>query len=348
MKKIDTFWAAIDLNLDCNRNCYFCCNRKEDELVQEIGRQVYTPHMIDLALYKLKFVIEKYNGKRLCFPILGGEPLLYPRLPPLLQDRARAILPCEVDIWLYTNGDFLTKEIMDEYSKRRIWVTLSLADSKITEVLDKIAFLKQYYRIPRLSITLSTENLLRLEALIDASLNMRFAIRFRHLYDVTLEPELAKLYAEIMPKMLCKYLEAPFLTANNLAVTYEDAIPGWNEIKSPYVCGRSFFHFCSNGNIRTCSGDPNSWVLGSIFEKEEMDLYERLRQAVEIGNSGRWSAKDIGECQGCQVYGVCQGGCPMTRKCFHGVFNKPSPYCDGLRECHQILQKHMGDIDVTI
>lgn len=333
MKSIDTFWCALDLNLDCNRNCSFCCKKGETG-------SIYNSIRLQEAVETIRPTILKYKAKNICIPILGGEPLLHPELPIETLERFQA-LPVIVDIWMYTNGDFLTDAVMQEYKAKRIWITLSTAESPLEELWDKIKFLKRYYRTPRLSITLSRANLERLEDIITKSLEMQFTMRFRHQYydepgfhyDV---PRLSELYEEIVPTQFSRYVKGPHITLNNLMFTYEDAIPGWNEMRSPYICGRSFFHFSADGKIRSCSGSTDNNVIGEVGE-EIQDLVANLKKAVDSGRSGRWSAQKIKECQGCPVYGACQGGCPLTRKLAFGSFNKPTPYCTGIKKTMKIF-----------
>jgi len=313
-------WCAFDLNRDCNRDCSFCCN------LPFTGDR-FDDQKLDVAFRKVETIVLKYGFENISVPILGGEPLLHPELPLKLAKLLKT-LPAKADVWMYTNGDFLTEEIMQAYKKERIWITLSAAESSDEELIGKIEFLKKYYRVPRLSITLTMYNLLRLEDLVRKSIEIGFTIRFRNLYDPC--KDLINLYKRIVPKAMQLYASNPVITSKNLIYTYEDFWPCWKDEKSPYTCGKSFIHFDADGRMRSCSGDVNSADLGTIFD--ESDPIEKLRIAVSSGKAGRWSARNIPECQGCEFKPICQGSCPLTRKNYHGNFNKPSPYCEGIKK----------------
>jgi len=313
-------WCAFDLNRDCNRDCSFCCNRP-------FSGERFDNQKLNLAIAKIETVVSKYGIENISVPILGGEPLLHPDLPLKLMALLKK-LNAKIDVWMYTNGDLLTKKIIKIYKNERIWITLSAAESPTDELIEKIKFLKKFYRIPRLSITLSQFNLLRLGDLVMKSIEVGFTIRFRNQYEPS--DDLTRLYEERVPEAIRLYSSNPIITLRNLVYTYEDFWPCWQDEKSPYTCGKSFIHFDANGEMRACSGDVNSANLGTIFD--EGDPIEKLRMAVLSGEAGRWSVKNISECQGCEFKTVCQGSCPLTRKNYYGDFNKPSPYCRGIKK----------------
>lgn len=98
------FFRAIEIETltKCNRKCNYCPNSKYDR----------GEHYMDENLFK-KIINElaeiDYNGR--ISPHFYGEPLLDLRLPDLLE-YTRERLP-DAYIVLYTNGDFMTKQMFD-------------------------------------------------------------------------------------------------------------------------------------------------------------------------------------------------------------------------------------------
>lgn len=98
------FFRAIEIETltQCNRKCYYCPNAKYDR----------GDHYMDSELYK-KIIDELssigYNGR--VSPHFYGEPLLDSRLLELME-YTRQKLP-QAYIVIYTNGDYLTKEMFD-------------------------------------------------------------------------------------------------------------------------------------------------------------------------------------------------------------------------------------------
>ena len=332
MKIIDTLWILLDLNYDCNRRCSFCPYVP----VRDNGDYGdFTDGMIDVLSDKLGLFIEKYSIEKIKFFISGGEPLLYPQKPLDFSNKIRR-LNVPVSISLYTNGDFLTSEIVKSYSDRKVKIALSAGEDSLDEIVRKVNILKTGYEFPRVNVVLSRQNLYRLEKIVQSALDNRYLLRFRGQYNISDDPKLPELYETYVPKALELYGTADYLNIKSLYHTYEDCIPNWNEVKTPYICGRSFLYVNSLGQIKSCGGNPYSDTVGSIFDWN--DPIEKLKESVERGDSGRWSAKNLQECQGCEVYELCQGGCPLTRRFAYGRFDRKSPYCSGYKKAFKIFK----------
>ena len=91
----DQAYMSVVLTNKCNRNCFYCINSQTDKAI-ELN--------IDKAFPKIKLCVEKYGIKEIV--ILGGEPLLHPRLLDFIKMLKTLGLR---KIGLTTNGDFLNQ-----------------------------------------------------------------------------------------------------------------------------------------------------------------------------------------------------------------------------------------------
>lgn len=91
----DQAYMSVVLTNKCNRNCFYCINSQTDKTL-ELN--------IDKAFPKIKACVKKYGIKEVV--ILGGEPLLHPRLFDFIKMLKTLGLR---KIGLTTNGDFLNQ-----------------------------------------------------------------------------------------------------------------------------------------------------------------------------------------------------------------------------------------------
>ncbi|MBS3113294.1 SPASM domain-containing protein [Candidatus Woesearchaeota archaeon] len=98
------FFRAVEIETltKCNRKCFYCPNSKYDRGDQYMEESLYKKIIDELAELN-------YNGR--VSPHFYGEPLGDKRLPDLLG-YTRQKLPSAY-IVVFTNGDFLTKEMFD-------------------------------------------------------------------------------------------------------------------------------------------------------------------------------------------------------------------------------------------
>jgi len=112
----------IEFNRDCNFNCIYCYARNgvsgKQELTAEEIRDV-----IDQA--------KKIGVKKVI--ILGGEPMLYPRIMEMID----FIKGLDIEIELFTNGTNITESLAKKLSEKGVVVVLKLntSDEKLQDIL---------------------------------------------------------------------------------------------------------------------------------------------------------------------------------------------------------------------
>lgn len=108
------------ISLDCNRDCYFCSNRNQENYDQKINTVFNIKN-------EFKTFAEK-TGKVRSVAVTGGEPLLY---PDECIDFFRTVKRHDrkTETRLYTNGDLMTVDILKKLSGCLDEVRISVKDS---------------------------------------------------------------------------------------------------------------------------------------------------------------------------------------------------------------------------
>lgn len=97
--------ATYILTLDCNRDCFFCTNKNQENYDTSKNKvnDIYEEFKEDLNYYK----------KMSSVAITGGEPLLYPdKCVEFIKKVKKASKDTQVRI--YTNGDLINEEILKD------------------------------------------------------------------------------------------------------------------------------------------------------------------------------------------------------------------------------------------
>ncbi|MCD8554744.1 radical SAM protein [Seleniivibrio sp.] len=127
------------ISLDCNRDCYFCSNRNQENYDQKIN-----------TVFNIKREFEDYSraaAKVRSVALTGGEPLLY---PDECIDFFRTVKRYDRKIHtrLYTNGDLMTDEILKMLSGCIDEIRISLKDTNgkydSMELEQKLLLAKRY------------------------------------------------------------------------------------------------------------------------------------------------------------------------------------------------------------
>ncbi len=100
--------ATYIITLKCNRDCFFCTNKNQDDYAEGI-------HKVYDILSEFKNHLKQYK-KMKSVAITGGEPLLYAeKCAEFISEVKKADESIQTRI--YTNGDLVTEEIMQNLQK---------------------------------------------------------------------------------------------------------------------------------------------------------------------------------------------------------------------------------------
>lgn len=100
--------ATYIITLKCNRDCFFCTNKNQDDYAEGI-------HKVYDILSEFKNHLKQYK-KMTSVAITGGEPLLYAeKCAEFISEVKKADESIQTRI--YTNGDLVTEEIMQSLQK---------------------------------------------------------------------------------------------------------------------------------------------------------------------------------------------------------------------------------------
>ena len=100
--------ATYIITLKCNRDCFFCTNKNQDDYAEGI-------HKVYDILTQFKNHLKQYK-KMKSVAITGGEPLLYAeKCAEFISEVKKADESIQTRI--YTNGDLVTEEIMQNLQK---------------------------------------------------------------------------------------------------------------------------------------------------------------------------------------------------------------------------------------
>lgn len=100
--------STFILTLDCNRDCFFCSNRNQENYAESLGR-----------VFDIEDEYENYikNGMKFSsVAVTGGEPLLYPDKCISFYKKVKNT-DGNTHTRLYTNGDLLSESLLKELGK---------------------------------------------------------------------------------------------------------------------------------------------------------------------------------------------------------------------------------------
>ncbi len=312
------------VNNECNRECPSC-------YWSNTGGKMIGRIASDSAKW-IANICEEEKVKSVRINFLGGEPLLNIDTVFYYIDTLKNLLPKHTNPYpdgqflLFTNGDYLSEEILGACKRRRVLLFLNPTYDSLGDIEDKIKRIKSICHGCSLSIVLDSLNMPRIDKIAKLAIKHNCHMRINRLYDGGRDPEYVKEYGKQMDKVLDLLLESsPPIWPNWLI---ESTYPMWEGPKNCYSCGKWLIIIDPDGTLRSCNADLDTKV-GSIYTHlhwKELKMHQR------------WSAKNIPECQGCEWTTLCQAGCPYTHKLAYGDYNHPSPFC---KEFKKLFSKLM-------
>lgn len=311
----------------CNLNCVYCIKRKCDLLWHNFSGQ-------NLNWHKAKLVIDSFfknilkDRKILTIGFSGGEPLikfdLIKKIVAYSKTKAGKNKKL-IRFSITTNLILLTEESVKFFRKEKFLIGVSLDGLKASndrtriyknnkgtfnDVMENIDLLLRYVPVKR--ITLSTtvsENNFRFLSIKFLKLVKNLGIK-----KVSLEVDSVNPLSFTPEKIVARIFKLyKFGEKNGITIDgywkkpFKFLISGKIPVVSCSPMRGESFAVLSNGEIRPCVYAPK---IDKIKATNIEDLYKNsaYRKLIEenlIGN--------IKKCKGCELEGVCLGGCYITR-----------------------------------
>ena len=325
----------LEITGKCNLRCKYCYNAQYNK-----------PEFFSCEIPPDRWmhIIEEANSLE-CqrFTISGGEPFLVPKLPEI-------VAKCQSPVIIFTNGQFLTPEIIHELSAIPQLLGLRISMDGI-KAHDK-------YRVGSRSVDIVP----RIELLRDS----RLTVGITTMVSQDLLFELIEFY-ELLKSLSIEHwrIDLPFFSGRyhenanyfnqgsfrELVIAFRGLISRYIHDGKPFHLGitniyksqivdvsygkfDTCIHPCSyedvvcikaNGDITVCSA--YSLVLGNIND------FGTLSEALEHIRSNKFYSmriKDIEECLGCRYLKLCGGGCRADSFYLMGSDLLPDPICCSL------------------
>lgn len=312
-------WVQYNPYYECNLKCSWCYNQKvwgsQDMMSQEV---------LEKSVRMISKAIKTHKLDGLCVSLLGGEPTLYPDLMLSIVEETSRIEGCWKAFWLFTNGMALTEELAKRFNEAGIFIVVAVNESPLSLIEDRLELVRKSQSVLRVSVTLSKYNLQRLVDIAESSLKHNYFLRLFVEHKGYQQFGYFKEYLKNVTEAF-KVLEQSKGPRRRFNLLYEHFLPFWNEVKSPYLPGSRFFSIDPDGSLWGYNGTRDIGKFGSV---ESDDFLSNLKTAVSYDLVGRWSAKDIGECDGCEVRNICQGGYPVPKYHVYKSWNRKSPFCE--------------------
>ena len=133
--------STFILTLDCNRDCFFCSNRNQENYEESLGKT-----------FDIEEEYDNYvkNGVKLTsVAVTGGEPLLYPDKCLSFYKKIKKTNK-KTHTRLYTNGDLLDEKLLKELGKYLDEIRISAKDEDgvydLSDLRDKLVLSKKYVK----------------------------------------------------------------------------------------------------------------------------------------------------------------------------------------------------------
>lgn len=324
----------IDFTTKCNMNCYYCLRHFPD------SGETISKEQLDKILNYIIAYCQKYNLFNISIQPWGGEPLIAIEKIFYMQEYLMnsGIYP---DISIQTNGLLLSDELCRQLKEKKISIGVSIDgcegihnfhrknwfdENTFQTVSNNIKVLKKHFGENFGSISVNSKySLPYIEQSLDVfakEISIRsIKMNLMHpncddfdLGSVISDDELIEFIQRILTKILSLNQEGYRIFDSNIRdKIYNLLLGGCSELCHSDGCtgGFSSVTFSRDGDIYPCELVGNEKVkLGNISEGK--DLTELIQQ--NIINNIYFKEKKKKECEECDWYVYCRGGC--TASCF--------------------------------
>jgi len=133
--------STFILTLDCNRDCFFCSNRNQENYEESLGKTFDIEGEYDNYI--------KNGAKLTSVAVTGGEPLLHPDKCLSFYKKVKKTNK-NTHTRLYTNGDLLDERLLKELGKYLDEIRISAKDNDgvydLSDLKEKLVLSKQYIK----------------------------------------------------------------------------------------------------------------------------------------------------------------------------------------------------------
>lgn len=333
LKAQDAFTAMTLLVSEyCNFHCSYCYQRRLSR--RNISNDLYKPRIMnfDTALKAIDLLFASLNGSKeheINIGFNGGEPLMNWNLIDKVMHYVSNDFAEDFSVnWgINTNASLVTPQIASVLKKFDVAVNTSLDGNKTyndmvrirsggegtyDDILKGIQTLIDYdIKVDGLYVTISKENI--------AAINTDIfdIVKSLKLKGVTLEPEYTCFYPIPVDELAAKILYLKKLgSLENIWVTgswkrpFNSLMSSRNQQGQDFYCigvsGKGFA-VSPSGGIFTCC-NTLSKELGTVWQPDTLLKPNKyLLSFVESRYAG-----NIPGCKGCEIEGLCKGGCNMV------------------------------------
>lgn len=322
------------LRLCISENCNMCCTYCYVRCKKQTANMSY--EIAEKAIRGYYLILKKHNHQG-SITFFGGEPFLnwnvLKRTITLISqlDPKRSLIR---NVQLTSNGTLINSSKVDFLRTNRVGISISIDGAK--EVNDKIRIMKNRkssydkiikgielltkdsYKPTSLVCTIGDHNVDHLEELIKLASEKKLSLTIN---DAFAEPR-KKLYNFSEDHLVNKIFEA-IKIANKSQVRLDGT---WNWPYSRLFSKRSYLRHCianggefcidCDGKIKPCPGfDLSYGTIDNIEEALRSDTYKTFCKRT---------VPNIPECRGCEIEGLCGGGCMLNASKVHNgnIFRK--------------------------
>lgn len=331
--KLPMFWFILFLSYQCTRKCKYCYAFNQVGFGNESEMDDKTfARLLDWIpeVWKVNNVKVNYIG------FLGGEPLLR-------TDRIKAVMDsvyAKTDGMqgaLNTNGDLVDSVNWDDLEDIQ-WMTINITDLSLEELARRMKIIGERSNANGQTImaTLDDDNL---ERILDVT---RFGVEngYRMRYQKDLFRGADAAYAKRLLEQyhnLCDLLEDYIVRGYDVHTVFllDTLIPSWDNIDTPYPCGKRLAVVFPDGSVGPCIRDHN-FKTGTLFDPNPLSLIQSPTFHYGVD---RPEIPD--ECRACESKNACQGGCPHDKLLMHDTVSCKSVAC----ELHQEIIPRLKHLD---
>lgn len=318
--KLPLFWFILFLSYRCTRRCDYCYafNQVGDNNQLEMDEPTFAR-----LLEWIPEVWKASNIKVNAISFLGGEPLMRTDLVKRVMDAVfRNTDGMQGNI--YTNSDLIDTVNWDDLIDIQ-WMTTNITDISIEELDRRMRIIGERSNVigQTIAATLDDFNLDRAIEISRFGIEHGYRLRYyRNLYrgvDTGYKQRLLSKYHE-----LCDLFEDYITRGYDVHTTFlfDTLIPLWDDVETPYLCGRNIATVYPDGTIGPCLRN-HSFKTGTIFDPDPMSKLRCDTFHYRIENP------DLPEeCRICEARTTCQGGCPYDKLLLTGTTAGKSVVCD--------------------
>jgi uncharacterized protein len=344
----------LNISTACNLNCAYCYGNPQKEVV---STQTMPFRIAKRAIASYIELMRQHGKKKLTIRFFGGEPFLNWSVMLSSIEYAQALAEhhnMQLRILINSNATLLSQEIVDKLFEFEKYLRIIISlDGRASEhnlmrrtqnnqdsfelVITGLKRVQKKGLNFTPNIVVSQHNIDKLRDIIDFFVEIK-------IYQTGLNPVLITDKSEqkiLIEKMLdaIDYARQQGVSIDSLWMRPIHKLDG--NSSGVYCSGSgSELSIAPDGSIYPCQTQP--FLLGTMNDLESRALF---KTAIYRHITFR-SAGNIPECQGCEIEGLCAGGCAGDAYAIHKSIYMPTQHCEFMRAITKVhIGKLMQDFD---